>query len=82
MPKKFTPDDCRRLAAKTGANEAYLSQCLRGHRNMKSGKAHQVVAASEGELQLWDVCQKTWFQHWPNLIGKKGAPPVPAKQEA
>lgn len=78
MSTEITPERRRQLAAATGKSDAYLYQCLTGRRDMDPSEAMRLEKATKGELKRWALCQKTWFSIWPDLIGKKGAPKVPA----
>lgn len=42
----------------------------------------RVEKATNGKLRRWDLCPGNWHKIWPEFIGKKGAPPVPAEAEA
>lgn len=67
----------RRLAIKAGINARYLYQCLTGIRDMGADEAVRVEAALDGKLRRWDLCRNTWHRRWPELRGRKNAPPVP-----
>jgi DNA-binding transcriptional regulator YdaS (Cro superfamily) len=79
MSKQWTLEERRRLAEMSGANPAYLYQCLTGRREMGPVEARKLEAATNCEIRPWHVCQKTWFLIWPELIGTEGAPKVNAK---
>ena len=78
MSKLFTPADRRRIAAKVRVSEQYLYQCLTARRDMGPVEAVRIARESEHEVQVWDVCHRTWHLIWPHLIGAEGAPPVSA----
>lgn len=84
MSKPITPEDRRRLAAAHGVNEQYLYQCLTARRDMNPAQARKLEEATGGELKRWALCQSSWFEIWPELIGTEGAPePVaPVRPEA
>lgn len=76
MDKQITPADRRRLAVAHSINEQYLYQCLTGRRDMNPGQARKLEEVTGGELRRWALCQKTWSQIWPELIGSEGAPEI------
>lgn len=41
-----------------------------------------VEIAVDGAVMRWDLRPDDWHLIWPELIGTKGAPSVPAKAEA
>jgi DNA-binding transcriptional regulator YdaS (Cro superfamily) len=81
MRKEFTPEDRRRLAAKTGVNAASLYQALTGKgAGFSPAKCVQIEQSSEKEIRRWDLRPNDWWEIWPELIGVRGAPPVPREK--
>ena len=76
MDSKFTASERQRLADVANMSAAYLYQCLTGRRDMGPIEAIRVEKATDGVIRRWDVCTKTWWQIWPDLIGAEGAPEV------
>ena len=69
MNTQITPDERRQLAEKVGINEQYLYQCLTGRREMSAYEAVRVEQASEGILSRKMLCQESWKDIWPELVG-------------
>lgn len=82
MSTQITSQRRRELAAIAGISDAYLYQCLTGRRDMGPIEARRCADVTNGELKLWQLCQKTWFGIWPELIGTEGAPAVPEQAAA
>jgi DNA-binding transcriptional regulator YdaS (Cro superfamily) len=77
MAKLFSSEDRKRIAARVRLSEQYLYQCLTARREMGAAEARRVERDSGGEIRPWDVCQSTWHEIWPELIGTDGAPAAP-----
>jgi DNA-binding transcriptional regulator YdaS (Cro superfamily) len=80
VPKTLTPQDRQRIAAKVGEIHASsILQAMTGARDLSPKECVRVERESGKELMRWDLRPKDWFLIWPELIGKKGAPAVPAE---
>jgi DNA-binding transcriptional regulator YdaS (Cro superfamily) len=80
--KTLTPQDRQRIAAKVGdIHASSLLQAMTGARDLSPKECVRIEAASGKELMRWDLRPKDWHLIWPELIGKRGAPPVPAKAD-
>ena len=79
MAKLFSSEDRKRIATAVRVNEQYLYQCLTGRREMGAAEARRIDRESGGEIRPWDVCQSTWHEIWPELIGAEGAPDTPTQ---
>ena len=82
MRNPLTPAERVRLAELGKTDPAYLYQCLTGRRNMGPVEAVRVERDTKRALRRWDLCPGNWHKIWPELIGKKGAPPIPAEAVA
>lgn len=80
MDTEFTLQDRRRLAEMVGVDEASLYQALtaRGY-GFKPQKCVEIEKRTKGELRRWHLRPEDWDITWPELVGKKGAPPAPNK---
>lgn len=70
------------LAQTLGVSDQYLYQCLTGRRLMRPEDAVRIEKASGGRVRRWDVRHEDWHRIWPELVGRKGAPTVPAEEAA
>jgi hypothetical protein len=75
MSTQLTPEKRREVAAKVGANEQYLYQCLTGRRDMNPTEARRIEDETGGLVTRKMLCQKTWAGIWRELA-EEGAPPV------
>ena len=82
MHMQITPERRRQLAEKHGVSEQYLYQCLTGRRDMNPAEARRLETDTEGELTRQMLCQRTYAQIWPEIVGSEDAPQVPAAQGA
>lgn len=41
-----------------------------------------IERATKESVMRWDLRPGDWHRHWPELVGKEGAPPVPQKAVA
>lgn len=69
----------REIAASVGVDEQYLYQCLTGRKDMRTNEAVRVERESNGRLRRWDLRRNDWWEHWPELVGADGAPPLPPR---
>ena len=81
MRKQLNPSERAALAVLGKTDPAYLDQCLTGRRIMGPVEAVRVERDTKRKLRRWDLCPGNWHLIWPELIGKKGAPAIPAKAE-
>lgn len=72
------PSERAAFADRHGLSEPYLYQCLTGRKDMKPAEAVRVEQESKGALMRWHLRTTDWFLIWPELIGAKGAPEIPA----
>ena len=79
MSTEITAARRRQLAELHKVNEQYLYQCLTGRRDMGPAEARRLEMATGGELKRSMLCQKTYADIWPELIGTAGAPAVPTQ---
>lgn len=82
MAKQITSDERKRLALKAGISDAMLYQALNGYDPMKPARCVAIETKLNRELMRWDLRPNDWHEIWPEFIRRKGAPPVPSKQEA
>lgn len=76
------PSERRELAELVKVDEQYLYQCLTGRKDMKTKEAVRVERDSGYRLRRWHLRSNDWWEHWPELIGTDGAPPIPKTAEA
>jgi hypothetical protein len=69
MNTQITPDERRQLAEKVGINEQYLYQCLTGRREMSAWEAVRIEQQTDGRVTRKMVCQGSWPDIWPELVG-------------
>jgi DNA-binding transcriptional regulator YdaS (Cro superfamily) len=79
--KQLTPDDRRRIGAKVNVQATSLLQSLNGQKPLSPKKCVAIEDKSGGELKRWDLRPGDWHLIWPELVGKKGAPKVPAQAD-
>lgn len=79
---KMTASERQALARDLNLSDQYLYQCLTGRKLMRPEEAVRVEKASGGRLKRWDVRRADWHLIWPELIGREGAPSVPAAEGA
>lgn len=58
-----------------------LLQSMNGERPLSPKKCVEVEVKSGGELRRWDLRPNDWHLIWPELVGKRGAPPIPDQQQ-
>jgi len=72
------------LREKVGVkSDIQIRQWRHGYANRKPSPkfATAIEEATGGAVKRWDLRPEDWFEIWPHLIGKKGAPKVPATEE-
>jgi DNA-binding transcriptional regulator YdaS (Cro superfamily) len=85
-PKAVTPGEALRLAVKESGGLTAVASKL-GVTIQRLGNwadrdavpvefCNQLVIATGGRLQLWDLRPDDWHRIWPYLIGTAGAPQV------
>ncbi len=80
MSELPTPEERRRLAAQAGVDPASLYQALTGRGTPFSPKeCVRIERACSNRLRRWQLRPADWHENWPELIGRKGAPPVPSE---
>lgn len=69
-----------RLAAELGISRVYLSQLAAAQDGrVPSVELSHLIEAKTG-VRRWFLRPDDWHEKWPDLIGKKGAPKVPAEE--
>lgn len=66
------------IADRAEISDAYLYQCLSRRRDMRTRLALHVERVSGGRIKRWHL-RRDWWEHWPELVGSKGAPAVPRR---
>ncbi len=69
MKTPITAAERKRLADLAGINEQYLYQCLTGRRDMSTEEAVRLERVTSGAIARVDVCQRTFRDRWPELVG-------------
>ncbi len=54
---------------------------MTGRGGLDTKECVRIERETNFELRRWDLRPNDWHENWPELVGKKGAPPVPAKIE-
>jgi DNA-binding transcriptional regulator YdaS (Cro superfamily) len=80
--KELTPDERKRIAEKVKVHATSLLQAMKGERNFSIAECVRIERESDYAVRRWDLRPKDWHLNWPELVGKKGAPPVPADEKA
>lgn len=70
-----------RLAEALSESPAFLSQIASGRRPCPATLAVDIERESGTAVRRWDLRPDDWHRIWPELIGREGAPAVPAPAE-
>lgn len=71
-----TPQERAEIAKASGVDDQWLYQCLTGRKEMAGPTALVVESVSGQRIRAWHLRQRSWWKHWPHLIGAEGAPAV------
>jgi len=66
------------LAAALDISASYLSQLAAADANVSPARCVEIERATAGDVRRWHLRPDDWHLIWPELIGSKGAPKVPA----
>ena len=77
-----TDDDRDAFAVACGTSIGHLRNVGYGSRTASAALARAVEQQSKRSVMRWHLRPDDWFRIWPELVRLKGAPPVPAKNEA
>ena len=70
------------LARLLSVTPAAVNQWVSGSRPVPIEKCVAIEQATAGTVRRWDLRPDDWMRIWPELVGTKGAPKVPAEQGA
>jgi DNA-binding transcriptional regulator YdaS (Cro superfamily) len=72
------------FAQERSMNEGQIRQWRHQYKGRRPATIACVVLerSTNGALRRWDLRPDDWHEHWPELIGAEGAPPVPHEQAA
>lgn len=59
-------------------NPVLIYQWANGVRSVPVDRCTAVERATSSAVRRWDLRPDDWWRHWPELVGMKGAPRVPA----
>jgi DNA-binding transcriptional regulator YdaS (Cro superfamily) len=68
----------RRIAQLCGVHEGSLYQAMTGKGcGFSPQQCVRIEQQTNKELRRWDLRPRDWWLIWPELINRKGAPPIP-----
>jgi DNA-binding transcriptional regulator YdaS (Cro superfamily) len=70
------------LASKLKITQPTVSEWSRGERPVPIEKCVDIERVTDGAVMRWDLRPSDWHRIWPELIGIKGAPPIPEQIRA
>lgn len=70
------------FAARCGTTRGHLQNVMYGVRPCATDLAVAIERESGNAVRRWELRPYDWFRHWPELIGAKGAPQLPAAEAA
>lgn len=76
----MSAEERERFAARCGTSRFHLQNVMYG-KTCATDLAVSIERESKRQVRRWEL-RPDWFKHWPELIGRKGAPEIPAAQEA
>lgn len=75
------PDERDAFAKRCGTTLGHLQNVKYGTKSCATDLAVNIERESGSRVRRWEL-RADWFKHWPELIGRKGAPEVPAESPA
>ncbi|MDZ7892358.1 MAG: YdaS family helix-turn-helix protein [Rhodoferax sp.] len=64
------------FASQCETTKGHLQNVMYGIKPCATNLAVLIERESGGKVRRWEL-RSDWFRHWPELIGKEGAPEVP-----
>ncbi len=71
-----------RLAKVLGVDPVMVSQWANGTKPIAWERCTPIETGTGGDVRRWDTRPDDWWQHWPELKGVPGAPPLQLEIEA
>lgn len=69
-------DEREQFAKRCGTTLGHLQNVKYGTKSCATDLAVNIERESGNRVRRWDLRPEDWFRHWPELIGRKGAPVV------
>ena len=67
------------LARRINVHPTFIYHLRKGLREVPVEKCTKIERACSGQVMRWDLRPDDWWEIWPELIDRPGAPSVPAK---
>lgn len=60
-----------------GTSVGHMNNIMYGYKPCSPLLASAIERATRGAVRRWGLRPEDWWKIWPELVGKKGAPPIP-----